>query len=129
VSAVEIDWGSAQVRSGELNVKFAAEPSSAWRKRFGLLARRLERPGESWGEITVKKTRIRVSEISEGAESDVHHFLESVVLETNAAEQQDPVTTDDEQDGLDAVDRRMTDAFQRFQGNDGDRSTASSGPA
>lgn len=118
MSAVQIDWSSAQVRGGELDVKFAAQPSGAWRKRFELLARRLERPGESWGEIAVKKTRIRVREIGEGAESDVHHFLESVLLETNAAEQ-DPATPDG-QDDLDDVDRRMTDAFQRFQDSDGD---------
>lgn len=116
MSAVRIDWSSAQVRGGELTVSFAAEPSSAWRKRFELLARRLERPGEAWGEITVKKTRIRVSEIGEGAESDVHHFLESVLLEANAAER-DPAASDG-QDGLDDADRRMTEAFQRFQDGD-----------
>jgi hypothetical protein len=108
---IAIDWSTAQVRERELTVAFDEPISALERRRMAALVRRLERPGEPWATIAAKKDRLIVSEIADGAEDDVRHFLESLVLEASAA-------TDDADDArheqVDARDQHMTDAFQAF---------------
>jgi len=111
MSRVAIDWSTAEVRDGELRVAFADPASSRQRKRMTALAERLQRPGEPWSAIAVKRSRLVVSGVADGAEADVRHFLESLLLEANAAE------GDEERDAgehVDERDRRMTEAFQAF---------------
>jgi hypothetical protein len=110
---IAIDWSTAQVRERELRVAFAEPISKPERERMTVLVRRLERPGEPWKTIAVKKTQLIVGEIADGAEDAVRHFLESLLLEVNAA------TADDDADGadreqVDKRDQRMTDAFRSF---------------
>lgn len=106
---IAIDWRTAQVRERELSVALEEPVSAPERKRMTALVDRLQRPGEPWSTITVKKGRLIVSEIADDAEDDVRHFLESLLLEANAA------TDDDaEPEQVDEHDQRMTDAFQAF---------------
>jgi len=111
MSRVAIDWSTAEVRDGELRVAFEQPATGPQRKRMTALVERLQRPGEPWGEIAVKRGRLVVSDVGDGAEDDVRHFLESLVLEANAAED-DGESAQAEQ--VDERDRRMTEAFQAF---------------
>jgi hypothetical protein len=108
----EIDWTTAAVRDGRLTVEIAGEPGREWSARLRELAERLDRPGSAWGEIAVKTSRLRVTDVAEGAEADLHHLLESAVLQANAE-----FAPDDDDDGDDEgseQDRAMTAAFRAF---------------
>jgi hypothetical protein len=110
MSAVEIDWSGAEVRDAELVVALADKPSRDWRDRASGAIALLQRPGQGWDAITVKKNRIVVSGVHEGDEGDVRHFLESIVLQANSGEGGE----DSEQ--VEDADARMTAAFQSFGG-------------
>lgn len=75
---------------------------------------RLDHQGQGWGEVELHKQRIDVAAVSEGAESDLRHFLESIVLQVNAdlaAPVESPQDADDH-------DGRMADAFRAFADRD-----------
>jgi hypothetical protein len=114
---VTIDWASAQVRSRELSVALSDGADKQWRARFSALVQRLERPGEPWGAIKVDKRQITVTDVEQGAESELRHFIESAALEANAPEaaaERDDEHADDESDD----DGQMTRAFQGFAGDE-----------
>jgi hypothetical protein len=111
MAATEIDWSTAQVSDAELVVALAPSPPPQWRARAKGAIALLERPGQSWDAIKVRKDRIVVSGVAEGSEGDVRHFLESVVLQANAGER------DEAEEHVDEADERMTSAFQSFAGS------------
>jgi hypothetical protein len=110
MATIEIDWSTAQVSDAELVVALAPNPPSEWRARANGAIALLERPGQSWKSIKVKKDRIVVSGVGEGREDDVRHFLESIVLQANAGEREETG------EHVDEADERMTSAFQSFAG-------------
>jgi hypothetical protein len=105
-----LDWGSASVDDGQLTVPLIGDVPSGWTKRAKLVVERLDRSGSSWGAIHVTKRQLRVDAVSAGSEHDLHHFLESVVLQANAAfrEEQEDVAGD----GRSEQDQQMTEAFR-----------------
>ena len=111
----EIDWTTASVRDGRLTVEIVGEPGSDWSARVREVAERLDRPGSPWGEIAVKKSKLRVKDVAEGAEADLRHLVESAVLEANA----EFADEDDDDEGSEQ-DRTMTAAFRAFAGADDD---------
>jgi hypothetical protein len=112
MSRSELDWSTATVSAQELIVELTQRPSKQWRVRFRALADRLQPANAAWDSVTAKGDRLIVSGIAEGAERDVHHFLESLVLETNASEPE----REHENDAPAASDKRMTEAFRAFSG-------------
>jgi hypothetical protein len=80
----EIDWTTAAVRKGRLTVEIAGDPGGAWSARVREVAERLDRPGSAWGEIAVKRSTLGVEDVTEGAEADLRHLLDSAVLQANA---------------------------------------------
>ena len=111
----EIDWTTASVRDGRLTVEIAGDPGREWSARVREVAERLDRPGSAWGEIAVRKSRLRVEDVAEGAEDDLRHLLESAVLQANAefAPDEDNDEGGDGEGGSDQ-DRTMTAAFRAF---------------
>lgn len=79
-----IRWGSAQIHDGTLSVELTGTASKAWSTRFRGVLALLDAPSRGWGEMTVRKNRIEITEVQEGSESELRHFLESVVLQANA---------------------------------------------
>jgi hypothetical protein len=105
-----LDWGSASVDDGQLTVPLLGDVPSGWTKRAKSVVERLEHSGSSWGAIRVTKKQLRVDAVSAGSEHDVHHFLESVVLQANAAFREEQ--QDGDNDGRSEQDQQMTDAFR-----------------
>jgi hypothetical protein len=83
---------------------------AGWTKRVKSVVERLDRSGSSWGAIGVTKKQRRIDAVSAGSERDLHHFLESVVLQANAAfmEEQEDTT----EDGRSEQDQQMIDVFR-----------------
>jgi hypothetical protein len=105
-----LDWSSASVDDGRLTVPVIGEVPTGWTKRVKRVVERLDRSGSSWGAVSVTKNRLRVDAVSRGAEHDLHHFLESVVLQANTDLREED--EDDADDGRSDEDQQMTEAFR-----------------
>jgi hypothetical protein len=124
MSVVELDWSSAEVRDGGLEVGLQGELPKGWKDSFVRTVALLG--GGDWGEIKLTKGRVRVPTVAEGDESRVHHFLESVVLQANApherpeGDDRDDPDADEDTDEPDGIDAEMTERFRSFAKQSGD---------
>jgi hypothetical protein len=105
-----LDWGSASVDDTTLTVPVAGEVPTGWTKRVTRVVERLERPGSGWGAVKVTKKQLRVDAVRTGSEDDLHHFLESAVLQANTDLRED----EGSDDARSAEDQAMTDTFRAF---------------
>jgi hypothetical protein len=114
--SIGIDWRSASVKDGRLTVRLSVRASKEWAESLEAVIGRLRRTGRGWGEIEVSKQKLCADSVQPGTEADLHHFLESAVLQVNADLGADEEDTDDEDeaDGGSDEDRRMTEAFRAF---------------
>jgi hypothetical protein len=114
-----LQWSGAQVRDGILTVEIAGDRPKGWKATFEKTVRLLG--GGDWGEVELKSGKVRVSDVQEGSEGQLRHFLEGVVQEANAAFVEDEAEDhEDEEAGRskgedgDDADARMTDRFRDF---------------
>ncbi len=114
---ITIDWSTAEVHDRELTVALKGERPDGWKQRFGRTLVLLGK--DRWGEVRLKKSGIVVSDIAPGTEEKLRHFLESVVAQTNAAEeaQSDPEPEQQEEPGSEeGEDVELTRLFRSFAG-------------
>jgi hypothetical protein len=110
----EIDWSSAVVAEGTLSVDLIGESARGWRRRFEGVAALLDQAQGRWGTVGLAKSVVRVSSVREGAEEDLRHFLESVVLQVNTdLGLSEPAAPADDEAGRSA-DRAMAATFRSF---------------
>jgi hypothetical protein len=114
-----IDWGSAEIEAATLTVELTGPSSKAWRQRFESVLALLETSHSSWGAVHLGKSRIRVAEVRQGAEHELRHFLESIVLQVDSELSQTEKPEEDaeketEVDQEAQADRQMTAAFRAF---------------
>jgi len=115
----EIDWANAEVRDGTLSVALSGASSKAWSSRFQGVLRLLAPSNAGWGEIVLQKRALEAGDVQGGAEEDLRHFLESVVLQVNAdlVGETDPGATkaaQPEQDPNAAAEAEMSEKFRSF---------------
>lgn len=115
----QIEWASALFEDGTLTVELSGKSSKEWSGRFATVLSLLD-PGHSdWGQVRQTKNRISVVDVREGAEDDLRHFLESVVLQVNsdiAPEEEPQALGDDaESDPTSTVDEQMAATFRSFE--------------
>jgi hypothetical protein len=106
-----LDWSSASVDDGRLTVAVTGDVPTGWTKRVKRVVERLERPGSRWGAVKVTTKEVRVDNVAPGAEPDLHHFLESVVLQANT-DLRDDEDGDGPDDERSERDQQMTKAFR-----------------
>lgn len=111
---VKLDWSSAEVRDGTLQVGLQGELPREWKDSFERTVALLR--GGNWGKVDLKKNRVCVEEVGESDESRLHHFLESVVLQANAVfeEEEHEAPDDENEDEPDGPDAEMTKRFRSF---------------
>jgi hypothetical protein len=116
-----LQWNEAQVRDGTLTVAIGGDRPKGWKATFGQTVRLLG--GGNWGEVSCKGGEVRVSDVAEGSEDELRHFLEGVVQQANAihvvpeddADDEEDEGPDEERDADgDDADARMTSRFQEF---------------
>jgi hypothetical protein len=120
---LRIDWASARVQGRRLTVELAGEAPRGLRKRIdGLLALIEPKAGE-WGSIEVRRGSITVAEVQDGAERDLRHLLESVVMQINSDLGLGTDSRGNPSDGAPAAedaeqtaDREMGERFREFAG-------------
>ena len=85
------------------------------------MTRVLDQAAGHWGSVALARSVVSVRAVASGAEPDLAHFLEGVVLQVNA----DLGLTPPERDGDSslqrrrAADRAMAAAFRAFAGDAG----------
>lgn len=102
----KLQWSAAAVSDGVLTVPLEGDRPEGWDGVFERTVTLLG--GGEWDEVKLKSDKVRVKGVREGAEDVLHHFLEGVVQEANAA-----VTPDDDEDdasGGDGADEDDPDA-------------------
>jgi hypothetical protein len=123
-----IDWASADIDDGALKVQLTGDAVKGWAKDLAGVLALLESSNQRWGAVRISKNVITVSDVQQGAEQDLRHFLESVVLQVNsdlglqsvedgAPEQatgQDSHDGDCEDGDRRAADRHMAAEFRGF---------------
>lgn len=114
----QIDWTSAEIKDGVLTVGLVGESPRGWTKRFEAVLALLEHGLGDWGRITVTKQRIKVLDVQEGAERELRHLLESVLLQVNSDLAPDTGGGDEDEgesgDPQVEADRKMTETFRGF---------------
>ena len=116
----EIDWSTASVEGGTLSVQLSGELPRGWNGRFNAVERLIDQAGGRWTRVGLAKGVVTVAKVQDGAEPDLRHFLESVVLQVNAdldLDRAPPGGGDDEQSAAErqrAADRAMAARFRAF---------------
>jgi hypothetical protein len=118
---LSIDWASAEVEDSTLTVGLDGDAPADLRKRFAAIASLIDLKSGAWGAIKVRKRSITVRDVQDGAEDDLRHVLESVVLQLNSDLGQGPDGSADGEDGESSdeppgasADRRMGERFRAF---------------
>jgi hypothetical protein len=114
-----IDWGSAEIEDATLTVALADASSKAWKQRFESVLALLDTPHSHWGEVHLNKKAIQVADVQPGTETELRHFLESIVLQVNSElpqpeEPEQDAEKEPEVDEAAQADRQMTAAFRAF---------------
>ena len=114
-----IDWGSAEIEDATLTVELTGSSSKAWKQRFQSVHALLDTPHSHWGEVHLGKTSIQVADVQQGAEAELRHFLESIVLQVNSElpEPERPEHEGEHASGLVQADRQMAASFRAFAGD------------
>ena len=109
---IAIDWASASVEDARVSVPLTDKHSRAWGEAFERVLERLDKHGSGWGEIELDKRELHVADVRPGAEQDLRHLLESVVLQANAAVGADDAEPEEEERS--GPDAEMTATFRSF---------------
>ena len=115
-----LSWRTAEVRDGTLTVEIDGDRPKGWKATFHQTVRLLG--GGGWGEVSLKRGTVRVTEVAEGTEDELRHFLEGAIQQANAThvepedeaeDRADEPDEEQEEDG-DGADTRMTSRFRDF---------------
>lgn len=111
-----IDWGSSDVEKARLTVKLTGASSKAWKARFESVLAMLGTAHNSWGAVRLTKHAIKVAGLQRGRESELRHFLESVVMQTNSDTEPKALAPEEgvEDDREPDADEQMARAFRAF---------------
>src|ERR1700761_4788386 len=99
MDAPALQWSAAEVRHGTLTVPIAGERPTGWNSTFDQTVRLLG--GGAWGEVALKKTKVKVVDVSEGGEDELRFFLEGVVQQANATHIEPDEGSDEQEAGED----------------------------
>lgn len=111
----QIDWDSAQIEDRTLTIELTGSSSKSWNAHFENVLALLDTPHSSWGEIHLTKKAIEVTDPRQGGESELRHFLESILLQVNSDTEPDAPQPDGEDDDPEPdIDEQMTATFRGF---------------
>lgn len=115
-----IDWATAETQDATLTVELTGARSKVFKQRFERVLALLDTPHSRWSDVRVNRKGIQVADVQQGAEGELRHFLESIVLEANselASSEESTNGAEDETPPVDEAaqaDRQMTAAFRAF---------------
>ena len=114
----ELEWAGAEVHGGVLTVPLSGTASKSWSEHFGAVLRLLDRSKQTWDGVSLSKKAVEVRGMQPGAEDDVRHFLESIVVQVNSelapAEDRTAAEDRDSLDPQERADLEMTESLRAF---------------
>ncbi len=130
----QISWGSADVEDATLTVELTGSSSKAWKQRFENVLALLETRHSGWGAVELSRSHIQVTEVRQGTETELRHFLESIVMQVNSElpePEEPPARTDDDNQRAEQAqrDREMGAVFRAFAEDGARGRQAEQGPA
>jgi hypothetical protein len=114
---VQLNWAGATVKDAELTVPLEGEIPKGWKGHFETTVRLL---GEGdWGNVELKKKKIRVAGVESGEEDKLRFYLEGVVEQANSAESIDEEREhssgrDHPEAAAEGPDAELTERFRSF---------------
>lgn len=120
MEAPALQWSAAEVQNATLSVPIDGDRPKGWKATFEHTVRLLG--SGAWGEVSLKRGRVKVTDVTEGSEDELRHFLEGVVQQANATHVDSAEDGDEDTDGGgdasgesgDDADGRMTSRFRDF---------------
>jgi hypothetical protein len=118
MEAPSLEWSAAAVQDGVLTVQVAGDRPKGWKATFERTVSLLG--GGDWGSVSLKGAKVRVTDVTEGSEDELRHFLEAAVQQANATHVEPDEDADDRPDESetgdegDDVDARITSRFRDF---------------
>ena len=112
MTQVSLDWSAAEVENAKLTVPLEGDIPKGWKRSFERTVRLLG--GGEWGEIQVKRDKVRVADVEPGSEEKLRHHLEAVVAQANADHEPD----EDEEDAAPDADASEHGAGDEDEGPD-----------
>jgi hypothetical protein len=115
---VELDWSSADVTDGTLDVALNSRPPKKWRDAFARATALLSHG--NWNtRLTQRNAAVRLDPVSLGEEDRVRQFLEGALLEANrvivSEDELFDHTDDGEADETEtSADQELTQRFRAF---------------
>lgn len=116
MDAPTLHWTGAEVRDGVLTVAVEGDRPKGFKPAFERTVTLLG--GGPAGAVRIKGATVRVLDVDEGSADTLHHFLESVLQEVNAAlvgadsDDVDSAREEPDLDDADDADARMTERFR-----------------
>lgn len=115
IEQAQIDWSAAEIKDSNLTVALSGDLAKGWARRFQEVLALLEQGhNDRWGPITATRKAIKVADVQEGAEEDLRHFLQSIILQVNRDLEPEEENEDSATDPLRAADERMAARFREF---------------
>jgi hypothetical protein len=112
MSTVELSWAEAEVKDAKLTVPLGGELPKGWKQSFERTVALLG--SGDWGEISLKRGKVVVADVTPGSEAKLKHHLEGVVAQANASVQaaaaEDEESEEDEQGREGAGEDQPSDA-------------------
>ena len=112
MTQVSLDWSTAEVENAKLTVPLEGDIPKGWKRSFETTVRLLG--GGEWGEIQLKRDKVRVADVEPGSEDKLRHHLEAVVAQANADHEPD----EDEEDAAPDADASEHEAGDEDEGPD-----------
>jgi hypothetical protein len=110
MSTVKLSWSTAEVKDAKLSVPLDGDVPKGWKQSFERTIALLG-SGE-WGEVSLKRGKVVVADVTPGSEPKLKHHLDAVVTQANAtieaAAGEDEESEEDEE-GQDAQDGERSD--------------------
>ena len=106
---MNLEWATAEVKDANLTVELKGESPKGWKDSFERTVKLLG-DGE-WGEVTLKKGAVQVSDVAPGTEDKLRHHLEAIVAQANAAHEEPEPEDGEKPEGPDG---EMTERFRAF---------------
>jgi hypothetical protein len=116
---VKLEWSSADVTDGSLDVALNGRPPKKWRDEFARATALLSHG--NWNtRLTQRNSAVRVDPVSLGEEERVRQFLEGALLEANRVIVSEEELFDHTDDGSEmdeaetSEDEELTQRFRAF---------------
>jgi hypothetical protein len=111
---MKLKWAQAEVSGGKLTVELSDKPGRDWKRSFQNTVKLLG--AGDWGAVKLNGKKLTVAEVTAGDEAKLHHYLEGLVEQADAAvaAQQESDAQEEREGAAEGPDADMQQRFREF---------------